>query len=102
MNASYILLFSFDAFFFCVLRLKKIGGKIMKTMEMKMEALQDVKEQAYLVEAKIVSLKQRLAEYGASISEELQENIIYQINVLEQRHNQLMQNVDFYQKQLLF
>lgn len=74
----------------------------MKTMEMKMEALQDVKEQAYLVEAKIVSLKQRLAEYGASISEELQENIIYQINVLEQRHNQLMQNVDFYQKQLLF
>lgn len=71
-------------------------------MEMKMEALQDVKEQAYLVEAKIVSLKQRLAEYGASISEELQENIIYQINVLEQRHNQLMQNVDFYQKQLLF
>ena len=74
----------------------------MNTMEMKMEALQDVKEQAYLVEAKIVSLKQRLAEYGASISEELQENIIYQINVLEQRHNQLMQNVDFYQKQLLF
>jgi len=72
----------------------------MKTLEMKMNALQDAKEAKFNIEQNLLLLKQEMGVLGAQLPDTVIENMMKRICELERQYTNTCLLISHYEKEL--